>query len=912
VIRRYLHLVLVVGLGLAILGLASWPAPADAPLRVQQANQQQTDDPPTKPCTDRFGDPLPRGARYRIGTVRLQHGDWIDATAAAPDGVHIASTGQDGTLSIWESATGRERLRYPKPDGGWLAFSPDSKRVAFNCDGELSLLDVESNKVIKKLGTTARAGHFAADGKSLTVVQEGRSSLTPVIRSWSLESGQPLKEWTYQEAPSAPGGVGIRVGPAAWFSADGAVLATTDTQQLQGQVKQILRLHDTITGKELRRWTTDQANITDVAFSPDGQVLACGCARGTIRIFDIVAGEKRSWQAEPLDRWTKSTYAVAFTPDGQSLVTDAEGGLTRWDWRTGKKLQVYSSAQGHASFCRQGKVLVAQRNGNWGGIVILDAETGKDLCPLPQPDGCVAVSADARLMVWAENGSIILADARSGLEMRCWAAEQGMTYALAFAPGGTVIASAGNERVCLWEVPTGRVLRSMWHKSVRRLVFSEDGRRLASTKWSVWPPSEVCVWEVATGKSLGRWEGNDLAVHDPTLSVVAVADSKLNALSLIEIKTGKMLQKLPGYQESVMYECTSADGKTSQQGTFLPQFSPDGQFLLAGGQTGSADGVVQIWDVATGNKQNASLDGRKFNLNMACSPDCQLIALMNSDRLMCLVSARTGEVIRKLGDGADAMDAEPAFTPDSRVVVTTVRGLVQFWEVATGGEIARRKAHRGSVSEMVAAGDCRSVVTVSWRDNTMLAWDLTRLVSDPPARALTKAELEAAWRDLADPDAVKGRRAIEALVAAPTQGSELLRLRLSPIAPVDEKLLAGWVEDLDTGNFNQREKATKELERLGEQAGPALKAAQRKGPSQEVQHRIEKLLQKLDSMDLPADSLRMVRAVTALELIGTSEARSVLEPLARGAAGARLTEEAKGSLQRLKKLAPAAVEKGQL
>ena len=51
----------------------------------------------------------------------------------------------------------------------------------------------------------------------------------------------------------------------------------------------------------------------------------------------------------------------------------------------------------------------------------------------------------------------------------------------------------------------------------------------------------------------------------------------------------------------------------------------------------------------------------------------------------------------------------------------------------------------------------------------------------------------------------------------------------------------------------------------------------------------------------PAETLREVRAITGMERNGSPEARSVLESLAGGAAGARKTEEAEAALERLGK-----------
>jgi hypothetical protein len=66
-------------------------------------------------------------------------------------------------------------------------------------------------------------------------------------------------------------------------------------------------------------------------------------------------------------------------------------------------------------------------------------------------------------------------------------------------------------------------------------------------------------------------------------------------------------------------------------------------------------------------------------------------------------------------------------------------------------------------------------------------------------------------------------------------------------------------------------------------------------PSLEVHQRIERLLARIKP-----ETWRDLRAVEVLERIGSPEAKQVLESLAKGAEGARLTREAKASLERLK------------
>src|SRR5207237_2340742 len=98
-----------------------------------------------------------------------------------------------------------------------------------------------------------------------------------------------------------------------------------------------------------------------------------------------------------------------------------------------------------------------------------------------------------------------------------------------------------------------------------------------------------------------------------------------------------------------------------------------------------------------------------------------------------------------------------------------------------------------------------------------------------------------------------------------------------------------------------RNKATRALEGLEELAYPVVHKALAGSVPLESRRRIERVLSRLKGPVASPKTIRELRAVEVLEHIGTPEARQVLHVLAQGAAGARLTEEAKASLERLTK-----------
>jgi WD40 repeat protein len=151
---------------------------------------------PKRP-TDAGGDPLPAGAVARLGTLRLRHHNWKSA-AFSHDGKVLASGGWDGTVWLWDTATGKElvsfrketvqqpKLREPVEH---LAFSPDGKTLAAGCvagNNDVRLYDLGTGKERGRLAGHAakvRVLAFSPDGKLLA---SGSEDTTVLV--WEMTS----------------------------------------------------------------------------------------------------------------------------------------------------------------------------------------------------------------------------------------------------------------------------------------------------------------------------------------------------------------------------------------------------------------------------------------------------------------------------------------------------------------------------------------------------------------------------------------------------------------------------------------------------------------------------------------------------------------------------------------------------
>jgi len=242
-----------------------------------------------------------------------------------------------------------------------------------------------------------------------------------------------------------------------------------------------------------------------------------------------------------------------------------------------------------------------------------------------------------------------------------------------------------------------------------------------------------------------------------------------------------------------------------------------------------------------------------------------------------------------------------AFTPDGRALVAGSAGhygRVEVWDVATRGLVRAFSTGYGGISRVCVFPDGARGASAG-AEEAVTVWDLTfragKAVPGGP-------ELQLAWAQLDSPKADASWPAVRALAAAGDRGTEVIargaKEQTNTAGRIKELII-----DLGSAQFSTREAASRDLLALGARALPAVTAAT-KSDDPEVRDRAAELLKKLNGRGqtvpahgLAGDDLRMVRAVHALELIGTPAARDLLRVIAD--AGGRPAADAKAALARL-------------
>jgi WD40 repeat protein len=813
---------------------------------------------PRAALTDVLGSPLPPGALARMGSMWLRHPTMMFDFAVSPDGKQVAAgggVGDDPGVYVWGLETGKERRQL---GGGSVLYSPDGKWLANTGGRAISLLEPATGEQAHyfsgHLGGVSSFA-FSPDGKTLAVGGGDRDHPDKSIRLLDVVSGRERSRLEGHWAPSSQ----------VVFAPDGRSLFsfTEETRDSKGQlIKGNFCVWSTVSGKLLRRGPLPGPAPV---LSPDGRMFSYKETKTRLVVADLASGKR-------LARFdgTEDIRGL-FSPDRKHfLVIDGASPLSLRALPDGRKVRQLARAPiwgRPVRFSPDGKKLVLsshdmrQWSQRWqrfdeSGLRIWDIATDTEVRPVPghrDAVTCLAFSPDMGMLVTGSSDETLrLWDAKSGRELRALGPQGRSLTSVAFAPDGRTLASADNNGTLrLWAPATGKQLaRVGGHtEGIASLAFTPDGKSLLLINGK----GEVVLRDAMTAKELRRHK-----VREDLGAALAVSQDASVVVS-------------------------------ARKGGFLEQGVPCG-----------LGGPLLFWDRETA-RVLAKVEGEnnEFFRSAVFSPDGRTVAVFGG--VTSLFNARDDKAHLRLFEVAtgrqvfrlDQPAGPHAFSPDGRFLAVGA----SLWDLATVKHVGHLKGHRGEVQSLAFSPDGARLATGS-TDTTALVWRRSALfpAGNSPKAPLPLADL---WADLAGPDAARAHASSWRLALSPDRALPFLGKRLRPATGPSAARLARLIADLGSDTFAVRKRAEEALEEHGELAEAAIRAALKGKPPLETHRRLEGLLEKLDVRRTSPRRLQSLRSIAVLERIGTREARAVLEALARGAAGAWQTGEAKAALRRL-------------
>jgi WD40 repeat protein len=559
----------------------------------------------------------------------------------SPDGRRLLTFGYDHAARIWELPSGRP-VGDPLPaanDGhhywhafgnagpGW--FTPDSQAIYFRGPDKWQRFTIATGQ----LEAVPQIDNVLSVSSDATIALVRQSDeLFDIVDMSTLE---PIRRMDIQKGVDR-----------AVISPDHKWVATSNSN--------LVEIYDVATGRRQQIFNGPLEWVEALIVSPDGQRVA---AAGNDRTIFVWETHQRS-SPVTLTGHMAEVRALAFSPDGLQLAScDQLGRVMVWDSLRNPRQQaincfLHSSVVSSVAFTEDAEQVMIVR---YDGIFHRHDMAGKRLCE-QRVEGLSNQVRFPRIDVqFNSDGTYLFGPCKNDLTtVGRWSTEscQPTQYyrghhlpisGIAVSGDGRRIAtSAGATRndgstakeTFVWDVATGQKMADVTSEMIVGLALSSDGGRLAGVNLG----GDVIVWDVATSREIWRQHGHgdDAQIADKDVRVFAVA------------------------------------------------FSRDDRHIATGGFN---DGVVRLWNAATGEAHPAPMIARPSLTGIAFTPDGQRVAVAGYDSEVRMWDVATGHLAIVLQPpsgprrGDIAHTARPVFSlRNNRLALVDSHGFIGCWD----------------------------------------------------------------------------------------------------------------------------------------------------------------------------------------------------------------------------------------
>ncbi len=610
--------------------------------------------------------------------------------ALSGDG-RIAAAIHDGTVSIWDTRTGR-RI------GGWPGLEPDDRAVhaiALDAGGTrlavasgtfVRVWDVAKGEALKgtyPIHPDKPEGHYSIDvefgpAKDVLIVTDG-------VRTgfWNLRTGtRSRRAHAYRGA----------VNPAGTFAATDGL----------GQRLQLWRLPHAKAAKLPKR--ACPGHVGTAAFSPDGRHLACFSDQG-ITLSDLVARKAVTWESSGQERG----FGLTFSPDGDFLASYGDDLIKLWRVSDGTLLFTYRA---------------------------------------PGPPAEVRFDGDGRSLRYLLDGTVRTLDVADLVLPTVYGEALGVNT---LSPDGRLIASVSNDgtgRITVTDTTTGKPsgvpFPAQADSNARQIGFSRDGRVMGAL---VSDGTRVMVWDTTARRRLATTAVPAAEQDDTSLTAVAVSPDGSAAAALMSGPKGVDVL-VADIRTGVWRKVTTLDESEARILAFSSDGGPGkGMLAVLTARTGYLVplGTGRVRSLSSAPEENTVL------VSAAFSPAGTLVTGDSAGRLFVWDTAtgeRRGPVLRTGGGAVQAL----AFSGGGRVLAAGGQsGGVSLWDVTTGRPIGDPLTGPvGGVASLTFDGGTLIVADV---EGGVLRYQvegdrIARVVCDRAGRDLTEREWRAHVPDL--------------------------------------------------------------------------------------------------------------------------------------------------------------------
>ncbi|TFG63791.1 MAG: hypothetical protein E4H36_04730 [Spirochaetales bacterium] len=341
--------------------------------------------------------------------------------------------------------------------------------------------------------------------------------------------------------------------------------------------------------------------------------------------------------------------------------------------------------------------------------VVQKGHASKVLCAAASPDGSFAASGDM-------DGTLILWEAKKGLEIGRLEGHQGPVHTLAFHPSSQFLLSGGEDgKLLLWDLKLLRV-RAVLEGSadaVLSAAFSKDGNTVAAGGMD----RAVRMWTVDTQTLpeevtylMPSAELPEFLRHTDAVTAVRFSEDEKNVLSAGRDGTIRIWDRRSGNLVRVVREVSGI----AEDLAVMPEKS-----VLAGA---FQDGTIGLYD-KNGNVIRRIAAHSGAARAVAFSRNGTSLASGGADGFLKLWETETGRLIRSVPIRQEGITAVTWLPGTEFILTASAGGGLQVTDSRTGTEQKKIEAARTAIRSL-AASDNGDRFAMGLEDGTILLWDL--------------------------------------------------------------------------------------------------------------------------------------------------------------------------------------------